>query len=310
MSKVVVVKMSNVGDSNKSGLTKDQYLLLLKAGLAELAVSNNYKDLLGKLFQSGVVGMKTNCLARKFNSTPVNLALALSELIIESGIIKENNIVVWERTNDELKQAGYALNVSNSGIRCFGTDTRGMGYSESFFSSGKVNSLVTKILTESVNHSINLPLLKDHSIAGMSAGLKNMYGAIHNPNKYHNTNCSPYCADINNLTPIRDKHSLTILDAVKVQYQGGPGWVGHYVDYYNGIVISDDPVSVDNVGLRILEHLRMKNGQKNLKETDREVKYLYEADKLNLGENSVSKIDLIVLNIDSSGKATRGKING
>jgi len=309
MSKVVVIKLTDA-DAASGGLTKDQYRLMLESGLTALAGDDDYKSLLNTLIPSGVVGIKTNCLVRKFNSSPVNLTLALSELLIESGNIKENDIVIWERTSDELKRAGYTLNISNRGIRCFGTDTQSVGYSEGFYSYGEVNSLVTKILTELVDHSINLPVLKDHSIAGMSAGMKNMYGAINNPNKFHSTNCSPYCAHINNLTPIRDKHRLTILDAVKVQYNGGPGWVSEYVDYYNGILMSADPVAVDHVGLKILEHIRKKNGQRTLKEVHREVKYLYEADQIGLGENSVSKIDVEVINLDKSDKTTQGVLYG
>jgi uncharacterized protein (DUF362 family) len=309
MSKVVVIKLTDA-DAASGGLSKDQYLLMLKNGLTALAGYDDYKSLLNTLIPSGVVGIKTNCLVRKFNSTPVNLTLALSELLIESGNIKENNIVVWERSSNELKRAGYTLNISSRGIRCFGTDTQSVGYSEGFHSYGEVNSLVTKILTELVDHSINLPVLKDHSIAGMSAGMKNMYGAINNPNKFHSTNCSPYCAHINNLTPIRDKHRLTILDAVKVQYNGGPGWVSEYVDYYNGILISDDPVAIDRIGLKILEHLRKQNGQKTLKETHREVKYLYSADQIGLGTYDVNEIELDVVNLDRSGHATRGVLYG
>lgn len=37
----------------------------------------------------------------------------------------------------------------------------------------------------------------------MSIALKNMYGAIHNPNKYHRNGCDPFAADLNILPDIR-----------------------------------------------------------------------------------------------------------
>ena len=39
-------------------------------------------------------------------------------------------------------------------------------------------------------------VVKDHDLAGVSAGLKNWYGVIHNPNKYHDSCCDPYVADV------------------------------------------------------------------------------------------------------------------
>ncbi len=181
------------------------------------------------------------------------------ELLIEAGV-SENNTVVWERSNRELKEAGYTLNASFSGRRCLGTDTNGVGYSSEFYTSGEVNSLVTGVLTEIVDVNINLPILKDHSLAGMSAGLKNMYGAIHNPNKYHGDNCNPFCAHVSDLEPIRTKNRLTVLDAIRVQYNGGPGFVGSYVYHWGGLVMSEDPVACDSVGLQILEDIRKTQG--------------------------------------------------
>jgi hypothetical protein len=43
--------------------------------------------------------------------------------------------------------------------------------------------------------------------------LKNMYGVIHNPNKYHPNGCNPYIADLNMLPEIRTRMRLTICDA-------------------------------------------------------------------------------------------------
>ena len=53
-----------------------------------------------------------------------------------------------------------------------------------------------------------MPLLKDHDGAGVSIALKNMYGVIHNPNKYHPNGCNPYVADVNMLPDIRTKMRL------------------------------------------------------------------------------------------------------
>ncbi|MCP4570435.1 MAG: DUF362 domain-containing protein, partial [FCB group bacterium] len=206
MSRVAVVKYTS---RSRSFLKKEEYEMLLCSGLNLLAEDRGHVGFLKRLIPKGTIGLKANCLAA-WNPTLIPIVKALADILIGAVGIDDNNIVLWERTSRELKRAGHELNASAFGRRCLGTDANGVGYDDDFQSSGNVNSLVTRILTRMVDHSINLPILKDHSIAGLSAGLKNMYGAIHNPNKYHASNCSPSAAHINNLNTIRDKHRLTI----------------------------------------------------------------------------------------------------
>jgi uncharacterized protein (DUF362 family) len=305
MSKVVVIRY--IENGQKGSLTKSAYGSLLNAALTRLSGEQQAKSAVRKYFPRGVIGMKTNCLARTFNSTSVALVDAFSLLLKQAGF-DENDTVVWERTGRELSQAGYTLNASHSGRRCMGTDTNGVGYSSGFYSSGDVSSLVSRVLTEVVDHNVNMPVLKDHSIAGLSAGMKNMYGAIHNPNKFHDNNCSPFCAHINNLEPIKKKSRLTVMDAVKVQYNGGPGYVSEYVSHYNGIIVSDDPVAADRIGLEILQRIREINGQPPLEKVGREVKYLATAQQLGLGVADMSGIHLDVFMVDGDGVEKTGEL--
>jgi hypothetical protein len=61
-------------------------------------------------------------------------------------------------------------------------------------------------------------------MAGITAGMKNYFGAIHNPNKYHDDHCDPYVAELSDSPPVRSRHRLTILDALLVQYHRGPSY--------------------------------------------------------------------------------------
>ncbi len=299
MIRVVIVKASG-GDSGKH-LGKDEYRGLLESGFKALAGLNDIKSSVSKFLPGGTIGLKVSCLARKFNSTPVSLADALAELLIRTGI-SENKIIIWERTNQELESAGYTLNTSAAGRKCLGTDTYGYGYSGDFYSSGPVNSLVSRILTETVDHNINLPVLKDHSIAGLSSGMKNMYGAINNPNKYHDTNCDPFVAYVSNLEPLKAKNRLSIIDAVRVQYNGGPGFDSRYLARYNGLILSDNPVAADRVALEILEHFRQQNALPSLEKAGRPAKFLKTAESIGLGTADLAKIDLKVVVRDAGGE--------
>ncbi len=301
MSRVAVIRFAGGPPGS------DQYAVMLKSGLTVLSGGTGYAGLVKRLFPSGTVGMKASCLARQ-NSTSPALAEALAKILIEISGIKENNIIVWERTSRELKQAGFTLNAASIEGRCLGTDAADIGYSDEFFSSGKVSSMVSRILTDLVDHSINLALLKDHSLAGMSAGLKNMYGAIHNPNKFHANNCDPFAADVNNLEPIKGKHRLTVIEAVSVQYENGPGFDGRYADRYSGLILSDDPVAADRVALEILQHLRSKHGRPTLADVNRPVKYLASAEKVGLGTAEIGNIELVVRMIDAVGSEKAGEL--
>lgn len=291
----------------ENGLRWQQYKALLVTGLKVLSAQPEPRAALRKYLPSGTIGLKTNCLVRKLNSTPVPLAEALSTLLVEAGT-DESNIIIWERTSRELKSAGYTLNASSFGRRCLGTDAGGVGYSGDFYSSGDVSSLLSRVLTDLVDYNVNLPVLKDHSVAGLSGALKNMYGAIHNPNKYHANNCDPFCAHVNNLDPIRQKNRLAVLDAVKVQYNGGPGYMDQYISYYGGVIISDDPVAADRVGLEIVEQLRSVNGLPRLAEVGRPVKYLKSAQEIGLGVADLKQIELEVIRLDKAGKQIPGRL--
>ncbi|UCD63641.1 MAG: DUF362 domain-containing protein [Candidatus Zixiibacteriota bacterium] len=320
MSKVAVVKWAEPGVED--GLTSEQYSAMLAAGfeafgkpdfLAKMLRRNRPDSIEKGLFstpdsRADVVGIKTNCLTRR-NATPIALAKALARALTGSGF-DENNIIIWDRTCWELAQADYKINVSFSGTRCFGTDANGVGYSEEFYGSGPVNSLVSRILTEIVSHSINLPVLKDHWLAGVSAGMKNMYGAIHNPNKYHDNNCTPFCGHINHLEPVRDRHRLTIMDAVNVQYNGGPGYKGQYLSFYGGLIISEDPVACDRIGVEVVEHLRRRNRMPPLQAAGRPAKHIDAAAELGLGESNLEKIDLRVVDVDGTGSVSEGELLG
>lgn len=303
MSRVVVIRLSPPG--SVENLNQDRYRIYLDSGLKNLTGMEEPKMALRKLIPSGTVGMKINCLARKFNSTPIPLTAAMADFLKESGI-DENDIIIWERTNRELEMAGFKLNASSFGIRCLGTDTNGLGYSDDFYISGDVNSLISRVLTDMVDHNINMPVLKDHSIAGLSAGLKNLYGTINNPNKWHGNNCDPYAAQVAALEPIKKKNRLTVIDAIKVQYNGGPGYDSRYIEHYNGLIISDDPIAADRIGLEIIENLRKKNNLPSLEKAQRPAKYLATAEKIGLGIADIAKIDLRVLIVDNQGRQKPG----
>jgi len=294
-SKVVLVRsLSLNGDGSRQ---VDLLSTMLSRGLAELYGLKPDAAWKHLVESTGVLGLKTNCVAGKNLSTSTGLTKALTENLIAAGKRAED-IIIWERSNRELENAGFKLNFARNGIRCFGTDTRDVGYGSEFHVLGKVGSLVTRIVEDECDNLINMPILKDHSLAGVSGAMKNNYGAVHNPNKYHDNNCDPYVAEVNALPVIKDKSVLVVADLTRIQNNGGPGYRRKYIVNYGGVLMASDPVAADRIGESILNEYRAKNQLKTLSETGRDPKWLATAEKMGLGNANIENIELISIRVD------------
>jgi uncharacterized protein (DUF362 family) len=241
-----------------------------------------------------VVGLKVNCLAGRGASTSVPLVEAICERLQQAGV-PARNIVIWDRLNDDLEGAGFRIATASGKIRCLGNDAA--GYEGDLMAHGSAASLLSKTLTQTCDAVINLPVLKDHGIVGVTMALKNLFGAIHNPNKYHSDVGDPYVADVYMLPPIRQKMRLTICDAITAQYEGGPSYMPQWGWSYNGLIVSRDPVALDYTGWQIIERKRAEKGHKPLKDARRQPKYIATAadPAHRIGTNDPARIDRVEL---------------
>ncbi len=217
------------------------------------------------------VGLKVNTLGGKGISTSIELVVAVCERLQQAGV-KAADIVVWDRNTEELERAGFRITIGGDGVQCYGTDR--VDYEDYLSAWGSVGSCVSKILTRSSSVLINLPVLKDHDGAGVTIALKNMYGAIHNPNKYHPNGCDPYVADVNMLLEIRSRMKLVICDATTAMYEGGPGFKPEHSWKCNGLLVSQDPVALDSTGWQMIERKRAEMGLKTLEAEQRAPRYI------------------------------------
>ena len=238
-----------------------------------------------------VVGLKVNCLSGRGASTSTVLVEAVCERLAECGI-RPQDIVIWDRLNSDLESAGFRLSRKDR-IRTVGNDTAGYGIELAVH--GSAGSLLSNTLTKTCDAVINLPVLKDHGIVGVTLALKNLFGAIHNPNKYHSNAGDPYVADVNMFPAIRQKVRLTICDGLTAQYEGGPSFMPQWSWPYNGLLVARDPVALDYTGWRILERKRAEKGMKPLRELHREPLYIATAadEEHRLGTNDPKRIELV-----------------
>jgi len=216
-----------------------------------------------------VVGLKVNCLGGRGNATHPELVEAIIERLRQAGITE---IVIWDRQNADLERARFKIAERAPGVRCFGNDV--LGFEDDLATFGEAGSRLCRTLTQVCDAVINLPVLKDHGIAGVTLALKSMFGAIHNPNKYHTNVGDPYVADVYALAPIRRKVRLHICDGLNAQYDGGPSYMPQWMWPFSGLLVSCDPVALDYVGWKIIETKRLEVGAPSLREQKREPVYI------------------------------------
>lgn len=217
------------------------------------------------------VAIKVNTLGGRGLSSNVQLVEAICERLQSAGI-QAQDILIFDRDSAELERAGFPIRMGGNRVQCYGTDR--VGFEDTLSEFGEVGSLLSRIVTRQCDVLINVPVLKDHDGAGVSMALKNMYGVIHNPNKYHPNGCDPFVADVNMLAEIRAKLRLHICDATTACYEGGPAFKPQFAWQQNALLISEDPVALDQTGWQFIERQRAATGLKTLAEEGRAPHYI------------------------------------
>ena len=121
---------------------------------------------------------------------------------------------------------------------------------------------------------INVPLVKDHSLARMTAGLKNMMGMVADPAAMH----VDMDRNIPNVYALIKPH-LTVVDCVRVLTSGGPeGGNPAWVKKLDKVLVSTDPVAADTYAAGLL----------GVKLDD--LAYLTHAQSIGLGYADLSKV--------------------
>lgn len=288
-SKVVIARDPMLGPS-RNRADSNRVLKLLDRSMQSLFNVDAPVDAWRKLVRPGeVIGLKINGLGA---STSVVLVDAVCERLQQAGITAKD-IVIWDRSNSDLERAGFRAASRKDRIRYVGNDDA--GYEPELAVYGSAASRVSQTLTRTCDAVINLPVLKDHGIVGVTMALKNFFGAIHNPNKYHGNVGDPYIADVYMLAPIRQKVRLTICDAIVAQYEGGPSLMPQWSWPYNGLIVSRDPVALDYTGWQIIERQRAERRMKSLRAERREPTYIARAADAQhrLGTNDPARIDVV-----------------
>jgi uncharacterized protein (DUF362 family) len=300
----------------KRRVDKETIRLMLQRGLESLTGSK--KPWADFLDPGDRIGLKINTLGRPLLVTHRELVQAVVEDLTEFGI-EENNIIVWDRWQPHMTASGYALNTTEKGLRCFGTEGRGVDprridpevtYISDFDTpearDGGTASRFSSIFTKECDKVINLAILKDHDTSGYTMCLKNLaYGLCDNNSRFHKPpHIGPFIAGFCALPLVREKVVLHIIDGLEACYDLGPVPDNPRVIFApRTIWLGTDPVALDAVGYGVLDAKRVEKGLPRLKDStgfDGGLRPVYHIDLAaakgvgigDLGRIKVERIDL------------------
>lgn len=143
---------------------------------------------------------------------------------------------------------------------------------------------------------INVRPLRTHYLAGISGCIKNYIMFADSQPAYHPNNCAELGA-LFHLPQVKGKTRLHVLCVLTPQYHGtGPHHFNRrYVWHYKGLIVGQDPVAVDTIGLKLIMAKRRQELGPD-QELPPVPKHIQIADtKYGLGTSDINRIELIKL---------------
>ena len=241
-----------------------------------------------------IVGLKVNCLAGRRMSTSVPLVEAMVALL-QAGGVPRKQALVFDRSDTDLRSGGFSPRSGGKDYQVLGNDRAGLEEELSMMPSGA--SRCARVATRMASVLVNMPILKDHGLAGLSGALKNNFGLVHNPNKFHLNGCDPHVAEVNALPFVRAKQKLIVCDALRVQTDGGPAFHPAGAMPLGALILATDPVALDLVAWELLEGLRKMKKLPTLAGDKRRPVHILTAGKQGLGVASRGQVELIEVEV-------------
>jgi len=192
--------------------------------------------------------------------------------------IPANQIIIWDRSWNDLKESGMAALGRSLGVAVESADR--LGYDAKVFYESPIlgqlihgdhefgqkgegvgrKSFVTRLLTQQMTKIINIAPLINHNQLGVSGCMHTLaFGAVDNTLRFQSST-SQLCVSIPEiyaLPQIADRAVLHIMDALISQYQGESTSLLHYSMATSEIWFSTDPVALDYLAFKELARERL-----------------------------------------------------
>ena len=249
-----------------------------------------------------IVGIKINPLAGPELSTHSIIVDKIVEGLYSAGVLRKQ-IIIWDRFEEHLLNAGYPIKQDEADVRTFASDTEGIGYDDEVFYENEKDSVArrenestrsrySRIVTQQVDVLINVPVLKHHAMAGVSGCLKNLaFGSVDNTRRFHGKPryCNPAIAEILEHKVLKEKLVLNIVDGLVASFDRGPTYHAESAWNYGSLFVSADPVILD---VLVLQTVNQKREEMELDSVSKLANHISTASKLDLGTNTLDEADL------------------
>jgi hypothetical protein len=308
----LVVEVAHAGVVANGLILANEVRPIMTRGMIELTGQSNETDAWRTLFSpSDVVAIKVNPFGYpKFYSQPATVAEIVRGLNLAG--IKNENMIVYDRYTEYLEQVDYPTGLPvgvklASAVSINAMQTALDNYDASTFvefpkvdvgldSSIAQNrrSYLASVISTYATKVINVPVLKSHWTAGLTACLKNMtYGLVNNTARSH-TSIENWTHDflpgVATIKTLRDKVVLNIADLLIACYDGGPD-PSDQIFEYQSLMFATDPVAADRICWNILNAERAKHGLPPVEsDPTRQPDYILRCGAAGLGVSDINAI--------------------
>lgn len=274
-SRVVIVEDPQATEAFKP--RPDRIAAMLGRGLTALTGKSTVRAAwLSLVSTQDVVGIKVFATPGPDAGTRPAVVAAIVRGLLEAGL-PGSHILIWDKSERDLREAGFAALAQELGVRCVGSAEAGYDR-EHFYEQPLLGTLVwgdlefgqkgegvgrrsfvSKLLTREVTRVINVPPMQNHQLAGVAG---NLYGlamaSVDNTLRFERDagRLAQAVPEIYALPEVGDRVVLNIVDALLCQYEGGPRGLLHYSAVLNQLRLSRDPVALDVLSIRELERQR------------------------------------------------------
>lgn len=256
------------------------------------------------------IGIKVSTTGAPVSFSHPAIVEAVAEGLVSAGV-PPANIVIWDRTQRGLDRAN--LDRLAPRFRVIGTDRAGGYASDSTITAPVMGRLIagdhdfttgreektssrshlSSVLANRVDKIIHIPALADSVFAGVNGAFAGMtldnldnWRRLARAPHYGN----PFLPEIYADPRFGGRVVLTILDALRPQYSGGPFPGAGFNVNYGAIFASRDPVAIDATGRRLLDNFRREAGFPPL---EKYTHWLDSAELMGMGFAAWEKIKMI-----------------
>lgn len=310
-ARVVTVQDTNATQSFVPDAPRVQ--AMVERGLKAITGKSTIADAwLSLVSTQDVVGIKVYSTPGASSGTRPAVAASLVKTLLTAGI-PAKQIIVWDKSEVDLREAGFFALEDDLGIQVTGTASSGYDSTNFYdtpvvgnlvwgdFEFGKTiegagrKSFVSKLVSQRITKIVNLTPLLNHNTAGVSGNLYGLaIGSVDNSFRFENDfgRMAKAVPEIYAMPAVGDKVVLNITDALICQYEGGQRGLLHYSAILNQLRFSLDPVALDVLSIKELDRQRRAAKAPYVKPN---FELYVNAGLLELGVNDITRIGVETL---------------